>query len=387
MQEAYYDRSITDQQNALDKELENFKENKDKEMEGWDEYLENTEQVVADSLSTVQTNTDVVYNALKAMGKEYGLSIAESLTSPWKDGESAIQSFSEKFGLSMSSTVEELQKLADEYKKVMDQIASAGNEAINQANDNASRYQQANNPDKPKFEQPENVVKPVTPSGGGSSTPSSKPSQPSHARAVSGISAWLKQGSQGADVRTLQQALNDLGFNAGAVDGIFGYNTKQAVMRFQSSSSYGGAISADGIVGPDTKRKFKTAGYAKGTAGVKKNQLALIDELGEELQLVPDGNGRLAYLKKGTAIIPHDISENLMQLGQLNPQDILDRNRPTINAPHITNNETVINIEYGDVLHIENFNGDKPEDLSKMIDKAFDKHMKDLNQQIRRYVR
>jgi peptidoglycan hydrolase-like protein with peptidoglycan-binding domain len=386
LQEAYYDRSITDQQNALDKELENFKESKDKEIEGWDEYLENTEQVVADSLSTVQTNTDIVYQTLKAMGKEYSLSIAESLTSPWKDGENAIQSFSEKFGLSMSSTVEELQKLADEYKKVMDQIANAGNEAIEQADDNASRYQQANNPDKPKFEQPENVVKPVTPSGGGSA-PSTQPSQPSHAGAVSGISAWLKQGSQGADVRTLQQALNDLGFNAGAVDGIFGYNTKQAVMRFQSSSKYGGAISADGIVGPDTKRKFKTAGYAKGTAGVKKNQLAVIDELGEELQLVPDGNGRLAYLKKGTAIIPHDISENLMQLGQLNPQDILDRNRPTISAPHITNNETVINIEYGDVLHIENFNGDKPEDLSKMIDKAFDKHMKDLNQQIRRYVR
>lgn len=387
LQESYYDRSITDQQNALDKELENFKENKDKEIEGWDQYLENTEQVVADSLSTVQTNTDVVYNTLKAMGEEYSLSIAESLTSPWRDGEAAIQSFSEKFGLSMSSTVEELQRLAAEYKKVMNQIANAGNEAIKQVNENASRYQEAANPDKPKFEQPENVVKPVTPNSGGSSTPSTKPSQSSHAGAVSGISAWLKQGSQGADVRTLQQALNDLGFNAGAVDGIFGYNTKQAVMRFQRSSSYGGAISADGIVGPDTKRKFKTAGYAKGTAGVKKNQLALIDELGEELQLVPDGNGRLAYLKKGTAIIPHDISENLMQLGQLNPQDILDRNRPTISAPHITNNETVINIEYGDVLHIENFNGDKPEDLSKMIDKAFDKHMKDLNQQIRRYVR
>ena len=385
LEEAYYDRSITDQQNALDKELENFKENKNKEIEGWDEYLENTNQVVSDSLSTVQTNTDVVYNTLKAMGKEYSLSIAESLTSPWKDGENAIQSFSEKFGLSMSSTVEELQKISDEFKKVMDEIDGYGQKVVDQVDDNASRYQEANNPEKPKFNPPETVVKPVTPSGGGAS--SSQPSQPSHAGAVSGISAWLKQGSQGADVRTLQQALNDLGFNAGAVDGIFGYNTKQAVMRFQSSSSYGGAISADGIVGPDTKRKFRTAGYAKGTTGVKKNQLALIDELGEELRLVPDGNGRLAYLKKGTAIIPHDISENLMQLGQLNPQDILDRNRPTINAPHITNNETVISIEYGDVLHIENFNGDKPEDLRKMVDNAFNKHMKQLNAEIRKYTR
>lgn len=388
LEEAYYDRSITDQQNALDKELENFKENKDKEIEGWDQYLENTEQVVADSLSTVQTNTDVVYNTLKSMGKEYSLSIAESLTSPWKDGETAIQSFSEKFGLSMSSTVEELQRLAAEYKKVMDQIANAGNEAIKQVNENASRYQEAANPNKPKFQAPEKVVKPVTAKKkSSSSSKSTKSSKSSNAGAISGLSGWLQYGNTGSNVKTLQQALNNLGFNAGTVDGIFGYNTKQAVIRFQSSSKYGGAISADGIVGPDTKKKFKAAGYSKGTSGVKKNQLALIDELGEELQLVPDGNGRLAYLKKGTAIIPHDISENLMQLGQLNPQDILDRNRPTISAPHITNNETVINIEYGDVLHIENFNGDKPEDLSKMIDKAFDKHMKQLNSEIRRYTR
>lgn len=385
LQEAYYDRSITDQQNALDKELENFKDAKDKEMDGWDEYLENTSQVVADSLSTVQTNTDVVYQTLKTMGEEYSLSIAESLTSPWKDGESAIQSFSEKFGLSMSSTVEELQKLADEYKKVMDEIDGYGNKVVEQANQNASRYQQANNPAKPKFENTETVVKPVASSSGSAS--SSQSSKSSHAGEISGISATLKQGSSGSDVRKLQQALNNLGFDAGEVDGKFGYHTKQAVMRFQSSSKYGGAISVDGIVGPNTKKKFKAAGYAKGTTGVKKNQLALIDELGEELQLVPDGNGRLAYLKKGTAVIPHDISENLMQLGQLNPQDILDRNRPTINAPHITNNETVINIEYGDVLHIENFNGDKPEDLSKMIDKAFDKHMKQLNSEIRKYTR
>ena len=382
LQEAYYDRSITDQQNALDKELENFKDAKDKEMDGWDEYLENTSQVVADSLSTVQTNTDVVYQTLKAMGEEYSLSIAESLTSPWKDGESAIQSFSEKFGLSMSSTVEELQKLAGEYKKVMDEIDGYGSQVIEQANQNASKYQQANNPDKPKFENPESVVKPVAPSSEGASS-----NQSPNTGTVSDTSAVLKQGSTGSNVKKLQQGLNRLGFNAGAVDGKFGPSTKKAVMKFQSSPDYGGKISADGIVGPNTKKKLKAAGYARGTSGVKKNQLALIDELGEELQLVPDGNGRLAYLKKGTAIIPHDISENLVRLGALDPQDILDRNRPTINAPHITNNETVINLEYGDILHIENFNGDKPEDLSKMIDRAFDKHMKDLNQQIRRYVR
>jgi hypothetical protein len=112
----------------------------------------------------------------------------------------------------------------------------------------------------------------------------------------------------------------------------------------------------------------------------------LLDELGEELVLRAH-NGRLSYMEKDTGVVPADLTANLMKWGELDPSVMLDQNRPVINAPHITNNDTVINIEYGDILHIDNYSGNKPEDLSKMVDKAFDKHMKALNQQIRRYTR
>ena len=377
LEETYYDRSITNQQDALDKELENFKGTKDKEIENWDEYLEKTEQVVADSLSVIQANTDAIYQTMQEMGQEYSLSITESLTSPWQDGAIAVQDFSEKFGLSMSSTVEELQKVADEYKKVMDEISNYGDQVVEKANDNASKYQEANNPSKPKFDSPENVVKQPTVSGNGSS---------SHAGMVSGISAVLRQGSTGADVKKLQQALNDLGFNVGAVDGKFGPNTKQAVIRFQGSSKYGGAISADGIVGPNTKKKFKTAGYAKGSKGVDKDQLAIIEELGDELQLVPDGNGRLAYIKRGTGILTHTMTERLMDIA-MNPQDMLDRNRPTIGAPHITNNEISVNMNIAEVIHIDEVTNDTIPDLTKAVQKQMDSYMAKVNNSLKRYTR
>ena len=133
-------------------------------------------------------------------------------------------------------------------------------------------------------------------------------------------------------------------------------------------------------------KKSDVKAYAKGTKGVREDQWALIDELGEELQLVPDGNGRLAYLKKGTAVLNADMTDRLMNLA-MNPQEVLDRNRPVIGAPHVTHNETVISIEYGDILHIDNFSGDKPENIAKMVDKAFDKHMKQLNADLRKYTR
>lgn len=54
----------------------------------------------------------------------------------------------------------------------------------------------------------------------------------------------------GADVRSLQGALNSLGFACGEPDGIFGAFTEGAVRDFQSNT----ALGADGIVGPDTVR-------------------------------------------------------------------------------------------------------------------------------------
>lgn len=54
----------------------------------------------------------------------------------------------------------------------------------------------------------------------------------------------------GADVRTLQGALNVLGFAAGDPDGIFGAYTERAAREFQSNAG----LPADGIVGPDTVR-------------------------------------------------------------------------------------------------------------------------------------
>lgn len=60
----------------------------------------------------------------------------------------------------------------------------------------------------------------------------------------------IQYGNQGENVRAIQQRLNDLGFNVGAVDGIFGPKTLAAVKAFQGLNG----LTADGIVGPKTWR-------------------------------------------------------------------------------------------------------------------------------------
>ena len=380
LEETYYDRSISKQQEALDKELEHFQEEKDKEIEGWEEYLENTELVVSDSLSMIQANTDVVYQTLKQMGKEYGLSITETLTSPWKEGEYAIQDYTEKFRLTMSATVEELKELMTEFNDIVVQLEKDGATAVNTVNKNTTKYQAATK--KPTASGGGNA------SGSGSSSGNTNGGGSSAAGLVSSISEYIRYGNKGSNVKKLQKALNALGFNCGKVDGIFGDKTLAAVKNFQKSSKYGGAISVDGIVGPNTKKKFKVAGYASGTTEVKKNQLAILDELGEELQLVPDGNGRLAYIQKGTSIIPHDISENLMKLGQLDPSTFLDQNRPSIGMhPEIHNTEISINMDIAEVVHIDRVENDTIPDLTKAIEKQMNAYMSKVNNSLKRYTR
>ena len=370
LEESYYERSVQNQQEALDKELENFQEAKDKEMEGWDEYLENTEQVVSDSLATIQDNTDTVYQTLAAMGKEYSLSITEAITSPWKDGEMAIQSFSEQFGIAMSTTVEELEALAAQFNAIMSDIEQAGGNAVNTATSNTTNYTSA------EYKEPTSSN---TSSGGGASSSNTS----STAGLVSGISGTIYYGQTGDRVKKLQQVLNELGYNCGNVDGKFGPKTLAAVKKFQKAMG----ISVDGKVGPETKKKFKLKGYAVGSTGIDKDQLAILDELGDELQFVPGNNGRLAYVKKGTGIVPADLTERLMNLA-MDPQSMLDANRPQIGVhPEIHNTEINLSITYGDMVSIGEYNGANIGDLEKMVAKQFDKHTKDLNNALRKFTR
>jgi len=65
----------------------------------------------------------------------------------------------------------------------------------------------------------------------------------------------LTLGSQGTAVRDLQEALAQLGFDPGPVDGAFGAKTEAAVKAFQAAQG----IAADGIVGPITWRNIDEA--------------------------------------------------------------------------------------------------------------------------------
>lgn len=60
---------------------------------------------------------------------------------------------------------------------------------------------------------------------------------------------------------------------------------------------------------------FQAKKYAKGTRGVKKSQIANVDEKGEELIVRNPDQGRMTYLEKGDGVIPAKETDNLMAIG------------------------------------------------------------------------
>lgn len=351
LNDTYYDRSVQNQQDALDKEEENFTKEKEAEMEKWDEYLKDVEKIVADSLAIIKDNTDAVYETITAMGEEYGLNITDAITDPWKKGEDAIQDYSDQFGLAASKTVDELKKLAKEYEQFMADLKDSGKDATSQVTDNSKRYQDADKkPDKKDDDKKKSFKKgDKVKAGKDKKIYQRKGDEKGYKQAYANDPVYIVTKVSGNWIQVRHHKVKD----------------KSAITGWFKK----GALSA----------------YATGTTGVPKDQLALIDELGEELVIRPQ-NGRMTFMEKGTGVIPADLTENLMKWGALDPSSILEQNKPTIGVhPEIHNTEINLNISYGDVLHIDEYNGGKPEDLTKIIAKEFDKHLKTVNQHIRRY--
>jgi hypothetical protein len=377
LDESYYDRSVENQQNALDKELENFQKEKEAEIEQWEKWLENVEQVVTESLGIVQANAAEIGATLTEKTEEYGLTVSSAVLSPWQDGAIAIDEYTTRFGDAVSSTTEQLETIRAKWQEVREELEAANIEA--------DKYYKAGTADGSSVAEinKENAnyvaakkVETSTSNKGNNST--SKPATPTQKPITVGgkINAGsAKIYSYVGDTNGARQYYSS--------DPIYTVlEEKSGYLRVRHHKS------SKGTTGWFKKSDVKA--YAKGSMGVAEDQWALLHELGDELTLSAGPNGKLQYITKGTAVIPHDISENLMQLGQLDPSEVLNRNKPQI-APSksIVNNNMEISVDasVGTLIHVDRLDGNNPDEVIKLVDKAWDKKMQGLNNAIKKFSR
>ena len=351
LNEDLYSHDIETQQNALDKELDAYKENQDKKMEELDNYLKNEEQVLADSLKLILENADGIDAFLKNISEEYGVSIYDAVVDPWSDGADALARY-----------LEMLKELRGEQEGIQKEADSNANDTVNNINKSTTDTTSAEYVEPPKPE-----PKPSRPSSGGGYYAPSSVGVGSAVTVKDSATNFSRDGGNGTKMQ---------GWVPGSTFTVMETSGDQVLIGIPGSG-YTGWVNKNDLVG-----------FAKGTKGVKSSQLAMIDENGlEELVLHADGNGKLAFLSKGTSVIPADITENLMKLGSIDPTEMLKRNTPSIGAPHITNNNMELNLEFGSLVHVDNCNQDAIPELQKMVRSEFDSMMKQVNGGLKRYTR
>ena len=91
--------------------------------------------------------------------------------------------------------------------------------------------------------------------------------------------ATYRQGSSGAQVRTIQDKLKRWGYYDGEVDGVFGSRTRQAVIKFQRKNG----LTPDGVVGTNTLKALgmnvsggSNGGSGGGGTGMGEHDVALL---------------------------------------------------------------------------------------------------------------
>lgn len=93
LDDTYYTHAMDSQSTALDDENEAYVKSKEDYVELLREALEDVESIVANTMSQVLINADTVLGTLNGVSGEYGITLSESLTSPWISAAQQAEAF------------------------------------------------------------------------------------------------------------------------------------------------------------------------------------------------------------------------------------------------------------------------------------------------------
>jgi chromosome segregation ATPase len=357
LEELYYDHSVEKQQDALDKQLEDYQNNKQDEMDALDESLKNEDQIIQDSYATIAANTELLAQNLSDIADKYGITLSDSVTKPWLDGVDAIGTYQGQLDTSMSAFTGQLKLLKQELIDLQVEADKTANSIINATNSKKDKTESARYTPPTPAQQPSPSPAPATPA---------PPSNGSSVTVKSSATHFSRDGGNGTRMQSWVPGSTFTVYQVSGDEVLIGRN-----------GGYTGWVKLSDIEGY----------YAHGTKKIPHDQMAIIDELGEELVLHAGNDGRLQYLSKGSSVIPHDITSNLMKLGSLDPTQVLERSTPSVNVPYVTNNNIELNMEFGSLVHVDAVSNDTMPELQKMVRSEFDNCMKSLNNSLKRFCR
>jgi hypothetical protein len=411
LNESYYSHAKDQQSQALDEELTAFQESKDRYIEELELTLENAEQLITNSMMDVLLNADIVYGELNGIADTYGVTLSDELTQPWKDASN--QAIAWKNELQQSMTSGEYAALIGEGGAVTafaNGVANKLKGSWNTAKNEAKKYADYLNSTelKTKFGNTitgfGNQIKSLvthwtnvknaaddayraieraasvkgkettaTSGGGGSGGGGGSNGTVTKYKVIAKVQANGKtfshtgtgETAKGARARALEYLRNTV------INYMVSHHGSRDVAEARWEKSWYPKVTYSDPVK-----------YAKGTLGTKKDEWAVTDEswIGEEITLAAGKNGQLQYLKKGSAVMPADISANLVEWGKLNPNMMsMPSAMQGLNLMSNYVNKPEIKLDIENFLRCDNVSQDSMSELKKFVNEQMNSFVRQLN--------
>ena len=379
LDETFYDHAKEAQLNALDEEAEAYEKSQNEKIKVLEKTLEDTETLITNAIMDMLINADTVLEQINTTAGLYGVSLSEELIAPWKDaaikaGEykewiktnipngvlagvtdesGVITLFSNKMNEKIngpwgkaktavgnyvkylgSKDVKNLPKLFTSWQTQIQNIANKWNKVKKAAEKAAKAQINAANVRVPKNQGKEEKTDPLSTSTQ-TLAPAPKPNPEPK---------MVKDGYIDADsILTFSSNSKDRIEKINGVSYAYDsdlkhyYDMRDGVLVNGSSQHATYRFSK-----PTTIYKKK---YAKGTLGTKKDEWAIDSEPqhGDELVVVPN-KGVLSYMRKGTSVIPANLTKNLMKWGKLNPNDKNSSRNVNLISNNVSKSEVKLNL-------------------------------------------
>lgn len=123
-----YDHSVSDQEDALDKMLENSKKQAE-------DYLKDTDKVFSDALTYVNANSSQVASNIEKIAKDTGYDVSTYIVDAWKDGGSAVGDYASTLSSNVPNITTQLGLIASSWQSICN--------AANKAAEASAKYAEA----------------------------------------------------------------------------------------------------------------------------------------------------------------------------------------------------------------------------------------------------
>lgn len=431
LNDTYYDHAKDAQSRALDDEASAYEESLTNYIETLREKLD--EAKLNMDLFMEQVTTVVTINAGTVLDKyvETGIAIDTALTEPWANAAEAMKDYEVNSLIALMDTWTKAGETGYFYnfqQNATNQLKSPWSAGTNAANTFKADISKAMSDVVKNVES--NVSKAKTALGNLYNQIQDTEKKATNIQTSSGTSSSYTGGgytgtTSKADpnVKALQEILNSI-FSANiSADGIWGPKTKKAleevqekVKNFLGGKGYRDLLTVNGKFDAKTrqnmltyfdlmsgiaqsndhpeayqqyvnaKKKLPVAFHAKGTLGTKRDEWVITDEswIGEEITLAAGKNGQLQYLKKGSAVMPADISANLIEWGKLNPNAL---SMPTMGGVNIMSNAIIqpnFEMNFDSLVHVDHCDQGTLKDLERMVDTKINQFGKQMNYAIKK---